>query len=292
MVLAATTLVVLISFIFNLFKFEDFTDYTGPVKVTFGSPDSIEEDTLSTELPVEETITEPEPVVEDIEPVIDEVVPVEEVIPEEITEPIETPIPEPKPPVVEKPEPVKPVIPLKPVVQKGRESGNSHETSFESSSSKIGRRAYFPIYQFMPLPENISMDVYALINGDITGFDEKDYNKNFFERFYWKNGNEFEITDSVPYQNRPYLWGILESAGYDIEAADYKNKYNLKTIVIVFEIHGNATGSNAIKSAVVENSSGNDEIDEAVLYGFKQSTYSNSTSESVKGRFKYSFDNP
>jgi len=288
-VFGSTLLVFLFLFLFDLLKFEDFNEYTGPVKITFGSPLS-EIDVVPEKQPTPEKIEE-QPVEE-------------EKIPEEILEEIESEVIESKSEEIlnDKPkieetkevEPIKKVIkePVKvsePVVQKGRESGNSHETSFQSDSSKISRSGYFPIYQYMPLPKSITLDIYSFISGDVTGFGDKEYNRNFFNRYYQDRGSFFSLSIDVPMENRPDMWAILEAAGYKVESAEYKLDNSLRPVIIAFEINKNSNGMNAIKSAEIVSSSGVSEVDEAVLYGFKQSTYSNNTNESVKGRFKYSF---
>lgn len=297
-------LLFLISLISGMFGFEDFNEYSGPVKITFGTPEGLDELLDSSELmdpeDMEEPIVEPEPVAE----------PEPEVV-ESITEPVVEPEPtKPEPAIESKPEIVKPE-PLpqpaeknvkevtkpvnkpapepKPVVQKGEENGNSHETTFESTSSKIGRRAYFPIYQFMPLPESLPESFFLKIVGDITGMGEENYNRTVFLRYYSVDSGVYSLNGSIPLQTRPEIWGILEEAGYDMDNPEYKTKYHLNYVIISFEINSNSNGINAIGSAQIESTSGYKEIDDAVLYGFKQSTYSNSTDSSVKGRFKYSF---
>lgn len=285
-VFGATVLIFSVAYLLDLLKFEDFNEYTGPVKITFGSPDASVE-TLPVKRPIVETVE-------------DEVVPEQELaiepLPEVDNEVLESKSHEIKNniPKIEEKEIVKrvkkvveePIKEPKPIVQKGRESGNSHETSFASSSSKVGRSAYFPISQFMPLPKSISMDIFALIDGDVTGFDDPDYNRDFFKKYYMDRGSFYSLNRRIPLQNRPDMWAILEEAGYDLDNAEYKSDRKLKTVIIAFEINNNANG---IERATIVNSSGDTEIDEAVLYGFKQSTYSNATEDSVKGRFKYSF---
>lgn len=288
-VLGATILLLIIAFLLEMLRFEDFNEYTGPVKITFGSPDGIRQNET-----VKELITQK---------VNDEVIQKEDIADEPVPE-VESETVESKPevvtndlPKVEKTEEVdivkkvieKPVVEPTPVVQRGRESGNSHETSFESSSSKIGRRAYFPIVDFMPLPKTVTLDIFALIQADESSFNSVLENKTFFKTFYFDRGTYFSLNSSVPFQDRPDLWLILKRAGYDVENAEYKTEIKLKNIIISFEINSNSNGANAIKSAAIESSSGNQEIDKAVLYGFRQSTYSNSTDDTVKGRFKYTF---
>lgn len=284
-VLGSIVVVLLLSWILDLFRFEDFSDYSGPVKITFGSELSEVESDVVVPEPV---IEEPETVerVEELTPIVEEPVVPEPTQPKEVTETIEEPVIDRVEEVT--PEVVKPVKPPEPIVKKGRESGNSHETSFDSSSSEIGRTAYFPIADYMPLPKSIPIDTYALITGDITGFGEKNYNRNFFERYYMKSGSVYELIDSVNYQQRPDLWAILKQAGYDIDRAEYKQQ-SLNTVVVIFEIEKSSDGSFVVSSAEIEKSSGVAEIDDAVLYGFRKSTYSNSTDTVVKGRFKYSF---
>ncbi len=284
-VLGSTALVFLLLFILGLFKFEDFNEYSGPVKITFGSPLSEITDNVvkPKEIVSQETVKEPVP----------ELPKSEETTTIPKNESIKNTVPEKKEPLNKSSEIADNKVTSeepKQIVQSGRESGNSHETTFDSDSSKIGRRAYFPIAQFMPLPNILTDAVYNSVSGDITGFDDPDYNRNLIDKFYSKNLNNYVLVREIPLQDRPYLWAIIEKAGYDLNKAEYKLGTKLKDVIIAFEINGNSNGANAIKSAEVITSSGNKEIDEAVLYGFKQSTYSNSTDEIVKGRFKYTFN--
>ncbi|MBN2618485.1 MAG: hypothetical protein JXR64_09280 [Spirochaetales bacterium] len=289
-VMGGTLFIFLISYIFNLFQFEDFTDYSGPVKITFGSPDS--------EISTEEMVPV-KPLEKKIEEVVKEVAPVEPEIesPPITKEEIVNKTPEKK--VLEPPKDIvkksetkseEVIKPTEPVIQKGRESGNSHETSFESSSSDIGRRAYFPITDYMPPPTILTSEIYASIKGDVTGFGEVGYNRRIIDRFYFKDGNNYQLIENVPFENRPDVWAIISNAGYDLNKAEYKQGKKLKSVIIVFEISKNTSGVNSIKSAEIDSSSGDKDIDAAVLYGFKQSTYSNATDKDVKGRFKYSFN--
>lgn len=279
----------LLFFLIDFLKFEDFNEYTGPVKITFGSPDATLE-SLPVKQPEIEDVPEESIPEEEVAPVVEPIVENEvvnsksDIIKNDIPKIEETKVVEAVKKVVKKP-----VVEPTPIVQKGRESGNSHETSFESTSSKVGRSGYFPISQFMPLPKEITIDIFSLITGDVTGFDDPDYNRTFFKRYYIESGNLYSLNSSVPLQNRPDLWAILDEAGYNVNNAEYKTEYNLKTVIISFEINNTSNGVTNIKSAKIESSSGNTAVDEAVLYGFKQSTYSNSTDSSVKGRFKYSF---
>ncbi|MGL1894539.1 MAG: hypothetical protein OCD02_23130 [Spirochaetaceae bacterium] len=287
-VFASVVFIALFSFIFDLFQFEDFTEYTGPVKITFGSPDGLDDIIIPTndinkdvvepiEEPPSDPKVEPEPIIEPIPDIVEPVPNEPKIIEPELTTPKES--------TIDTKSDTRP----EPIIQKGEENGNSHETSFDSESSSVRRSVYSPIWQFMPLPQSITEDLYALINGDVTGFDEEDYNRDLFNDFYTKSGDTFQLNSYVEFDDRPYLWAILKDSGYNMEEPEFKEKYTLKTIIITFEIGNSLNGQNIIKSSEVTTSSGVPKIDEAVLHGFNQSTYSNSTEKSVTGRFKYSF---
>lgn len=175
------------------------------------------------------------------------------------------------------------------IEKKGRESGNSHTTLLFTNSSDIGRSAYFPICDFMPLPSVISEDIYNNINGDITGFGEEGFNKTYFDKYYYKNNEQYILKYDVAYIDRPDLWAILKEAQYDIFYPEYKEKNNLKEVKISFEVRSNTNGSNSLKNIQIVTSSGNKDIDNAVKYGFKQSTYNNDTDLDIKGEFIYQF---
>lgn len=287
-VLLSTTIIFATLWLIGLLKFEDFNDYSGPVKITFGVTDGVEDlEVPVKKIPPKETVI-PENESVDVSEEIEVKKSEPEVVEKEtrkIEEPVEVKKPDPKKVEEDKKKPEEAV----PRVQKGSESGNSHETTFESTSSNIGRRAYIPISLYMPLPKNISKDIFANISGDVTGFGEEGYNRNYFLKHYRDSGAEFRLDESIPYDDRPYIWTIIEEAGYDTDKAEYKISKKLKPVIISFVIKGNSKGNSAIKSAVIDSSSGDTDIDESVLYGFKKSTYSNSTDDDVKGRFKYSF---
>lgn len=290
LVLGTTTIIFLALWIIGLLEFEDFNNYSGPVKITFGVEDGAEDVVV----PVKEIVKEDQPEV-DPEPEV-EPLPEEVITPESTPEPEEAPkekikeVPKPEEPVKETIKEPKEEKPPQPVIQKGVESGNSHETTFQSDSSKIGRRAYIPISLYMPLPKAVSRSLFSSITGDITGFGEEGYNRKAFLKFYRDNGSDYVLDETTPLDSRPEIWSILKEAGYNLDKAEYKTGRKLKSVIISFEIRGNTNGSNAIKSANLESSSGYEDIDEAVLYGFKKSTYSNSTDDDVKGRFRYSFN--
>lgn len=290
LVLSSTTIIFLTLWIIGLLQFEDFNNYSGPVKITFGIEDGIDEVVV----PVKEIVKKPEPEV-DPEPIKELTPPQDQETPESSPEPEPKSVependPKPKEPVRDSvPEP-KEVTPPTPPVQEGFEGGNSHETTFQSDSSDISRSFYSEIYLNMPLPKSITRELFSFITGDITGWGDEGYNRKVFLKFYRDSGDAFVLDDPVDLEDRSELWLILESAGYDIDKADYKIGKKLKPVIISFEISGEKGGRGTIKSAVIDSSSGYKDIDEAVLYGFKKSKYSNSSEDNVKGRFRYSFN--
>jgi outer membrane biosynthesis protein TonB len=162
---------------------------------------------------------------------------------------------------------------------KGVEMGNPLSTTFGASQGTVGRNLYVPIYFFMPLPSSIDDSVYRSIA-----------TKSTFESLYQKSGAVWTLKSPVPIQQRGDYWRMLEDAGYDPSKAEYKSR-KLRPVTLDFAVGPVMKGSNAeLVDVRVVSSSGSDEIDEAVVYGFKQSAFFNKTGNAVSGKFVYSFD--
>jgi len=171
---------------------------------------------------------------------------------------------------------------------RGEEYGNSHETSFEASMGRVGRSLYVPIWSFMPLPKTVDNRVYDKIPGD--GFRSAAERKELFRDWYEYSSGSWKLKDSVPIDLRQRIWFILEGGGYDIARSDYKSDRALSPIQIRFQV-GPAQGNNPpkLEAAEIVRSSGDSEIDAAVLYGFRRASFSNDSEKSVMGRFTYRF---
>jgi len=176
------------------------------------------------------------------------------------------------------------------VTFRGTEKGNSLETAFGASSGTIGRSLYYFIYSYMPLPAIVSGVVYEAIPDQETGA-PAEYRKKTFTQFYYHQGENWRLKAPVPIELRPALWFMLEDAGYDLAQADYKEGLASKSVTIEFAV-GPYRGPDRPATLVdfgLVSSSGSAEIDEAVLYGFRQANFFNTNPFAVSGRFTYRF---
>jgi outer membrane biosynthesis protein TonB len=162
---------------------------------------------------------------------------------------------------------------------KGVEMGNALSTTFGASQGTVGRNLYVPIYLFMPLPQSIDDSVFQAIN-----------QKETFKRIYQQSGATWTLKSPVPLQQRGDYWRMLEDGGYDPKSADYKIGKKLKPVTLEFAVGPIVKGSNSeLVDVRLVQSSGSSEIDEAVIYGFRQSAFFNKTGNAVSGKFVHSF---
>jgi len=200
-----------------------------------------------------------------------------------------TPVhPEAKPQTQTPPPPVKsPVVTEK--VIRGVEKGNSSELILKPQGEKVSQNAYWPVYLFMPLPQRIDA---ALLNKipatDLYSVDER---KALLLQSYKRSGSELVLSGTVDLPVRPALWQILEAAGYDVSNADYKRGKNLQPVVISFKLGTppGGDGNPPLSEIRLEQSSGSQPVDDAVLYAFQLSTFANGTGQVVQGRYTYDF---
>jgi|GEM_PF-281611 len=162
---------------------------------------------------------------------------------------------------------------------KGVEMGNALSTTFGASQGQVGRNLYVPIYLFMPLPDRVDDAVFQRIA-----------TKEAFRSIYQQSGSSWSLKSSVPLSQRGDYWRMLEDAGYDPAKADYKVGKKLKPVTLEFAVGPVMKGSNAdLVEVRLVSSSGSPEIDEAVVYGFKQSAFFNKTGNAISGKFVHSF---
>jgi outer membrane biosynthesis protein TonB len=176
-------------------------------------------------------------------------------------------------------------------VVKGSEQGNSYETNFEEGASVVGRRLYVPIYLYLPLPYYVDTDIYNGIKASSDGFTNAENRKAEFRKYYKVSEGDWRLKDTVPADERPHLWILLEDSGYKVSEADYKAGKQLRPVVLQFQVgpqRGDAIP--VLESVKIVSSSGYSDIDDAVVYGFKKAAFSNSSPKSVIGRFTYTFD--
>lgn len=199
-----------------------------------------------------------------------------------------TPVTKPQPPT-----PPDAKLPEKPVVTekviRGSEKGNSSELVLKPQGEKISQNAYWPVYLFMPLPSRLDGGLLAKVKA--TNLYSADERKALLLEFYTKTADGLVLSSDPGLPVRPALWEILEAAGYDVENADYKRGKDLKPVVITFQlgIPQTAADNPVLSNVHLDQSSGNGDVDDAVLYAFQKSTFANGTGQVAQGRYTYDF---
>lgn len=169
------------------------------------------------------------------------------------------------------------------------EKGNTVETTLGGSSETVGQSLYVPIYLGMPLPSRVPAEIFNQIRDEKippnTVIYSAEARKRAFLNYYVKSGDEYVLKNPVPLDVREKLWEMLEDAGYNAELADYKAGRNLSPVVIGFSI----TKDRQLRGVELLQSSGDPDIDAAVLYGFKRASFWNKSGDTIQGRFVYRF---
>ncbi|MEI6877170.1 MAG: energy transducer TonB, partial [Spirochaetota bacterium] len=166
-------------------------------------------------------------------------------------------------------------------VVSGSEKGNSLETVLGARAGKAGRSLYVPIYLYMPLPRSIDASVAGKVPAE--------RRENFF-RFYSRSGDTWALSRDVPVAERDDLWMSLEEGGYDFSKADYLDGGRLKPLTLSFVVT-QAVGRSQprLEAVTVTSSSGDPQVDEAVVYGFRRASFFNATDGTISGTFTYRF---
>jgi outer membrane biosynthesis protein TonB len=177
-------------------------------------------------------------------------------------------------------------------VIRGSEEGNAMETSLEGGSGVIGRSLYVPIYLYLPTPYEVPDSVYDSIPDDSAGLARKAERQAEFAKYYRHEEGLWRLKAPIAEGNRPRVWIMLEDAGYPLSQADYKRGKYLRPVVLSFKVGTSASGAPRLEEIKLLKSSGYSDIDDAVIFGFKQAAFFNKGLKSVSGRFTYGFDNP
>lgn len=305
-VLAAILLVLL-----GILRIDEVSEYSGPVMIRLGQREGVESEPRPVESP---DSTERAPDVESLPPEPSEPAPAPvdaaSVSPDPSPSPapspapgaaVPKPAPAPAPTAPSTPAPAVPQTPPAPPVIKGSEMGNSYETTFETSSGTISRSLYEPVWLYMPLPESIDEFIYRGIEARKDRYPDEaerakatEELKREFEKWYahsLKYPYPWYSRGEVPLPERPRLWLMLQAAGLDFaKEADYRLRPGLRPVELSFRLTSAATGSPRLEEVRLVSSSGYPDIDEAVLYGFRQASFSNAADRSVTGRFVYRFE--
>jgi len=181
------------------------------------------------------------------------------------------------------PSPVVPAEP-QPVIVKGEEGGNSFEYQFLAEEGVISRSLGDAIYLYMPLPQVITASFMSRIQGESYRINLS--RQALIKKYYQEANGDYFYNTAPPTDDVTAIWGYLIDAGYDYKKADYKSFGYLRPVVITFTISGSAE----LLDVELKTSSGNSDVDNAVLEGFKAATFSNSSDRKIKGRFTYRFE--
>ena len=173
---------------------------------------------------------------------------------------------------------------------KGRDNGNTYDTSFYNVKGSVGRVLGSSVSLYMPLPQQVLGSLHDAIGTGKLNFPSRPRQLEIFESWYVRNGNNWQLrVDTVPVEQRDQLWAILEGAGYNLSQADYRYK-NLRPVILEFTLGKSDTGPATVKEVRVIQSSGDGAVDDAVIYGFRRATFANKTSDEIKGRYSYFFE--
>jgi hypothetical protein len=203
-----------------------------------------------------------------------------------------TPAPTPAPAKPAAPAEAQPTITEK--VIRGNEKGNASELILKPQGEKISQNIYSPAYLYMPLPVHLDLALLTRVKAT-EGLDGKvlysaDENRARLLEVYTR-GADLALGTDPGIRTRPAIWAILEAAGYDLANADYKKGNTLKPVVITFRIGVPVQqGDNPeLLEVKLEQSSGNQAVDEAVLFAFRGSGFANGTGQVAQGRYTYDF---
>lgn len=262
----------------------EYSDYGGPVLIRLGTPEGVE-------VPSPSAPPAPKPVPESAPPAAAPSPQAPAAPPPEIAKTAQAKAPASAPPAPTPTVPSTESAPAGPVL--GEEYGNSHETTFEASVGRVGRSLYVPIWTFMPPPKTVEDRVYNAIPGD--GFRTADEQKLRFQNYYEFSSGLWRLKQDVPLDSRQPIWLMLEGSakkgsGFNLSRADYKVGRSLSDVQIRFRV-GPSQGNSPpnLEAAELVQSSGDPEIDAAVMYGFRRASFSNDSDKSVTGRFAYRF---
>ena len=114
--------------------------------------------------------------------------------------------------------------------------------------------------------------------------------KDAFRRYYQQqSGGGWRLKAQVPIAQRDDIWNLLEEAGYDASTVDYRMGGKLSPVVLEFIVGPLSNKKVDLINVRLVSSSGSGEVDDAVIYGFRQASFFNKTGNAVSGKFVYGF---
>jgi TonB family protein len=273
---------------------EELNEFSGPVLVKLGEPEGedipvLPEDDASEKDVSEESSTPSEasdiPDTPSDVPSVPEPVSVdsERPAPAEPVNPVENDNIQDSPPE-ESPVEAQPEIQAEPKVQlvSGEEAGNSWEYQYDSGG-RVGRSLGTEIYLYMPLPKFISMDLFNQMEGD--SYSPGTSRQDFILKYYVNLNEELALQYEPVTDDVRAVWDYLIDAGYDYQNADYKSDGFLRPVILSFSI----SPEGDLLNVEVQKSSGNSDVDQAVVEGFENAAFYNSVDREINGRFTYRF---
>lgn len=277
----------------SAFGVVEVSEFSGPVLVRLGRPDAPE--AVAKPVPAAEASLEPPPPETPAVEPAPEPPPVPPA-PTETAKPAAKPVPKPAAapstaaPAAAKPAPAKPPT----QTQRGSENGNTYEVSYAGANpGTVTRGMNQPIWVFMPLPYKLTSSIYDGIPDYPEMPGTADKRRELFRKAYEKTDGGWKLKggDQPKYADRPILWAMLEDAGYDIRNAEYKTDRSLHEVVILFKVAPfvEGKGCELLYYQLEGIGSGYKDIDDAVLYGFKEAGLTNSEKTPMNGRFTYRF---
>ncbi len=172
------------------------------------------------------------------------------------------------------------------------QKGSSWEIVLGGSKDTVGRGLGTLVEDSLPLPFTVPVEIFNNINDQIEPpnriINSAQARKRAFTNFYKLDGSVYRLNTNVPLEYRDDIWLILEDAGFN--AADAKEQYrrgkNLQPIIIGFSVRND----NKPYEAVVTQSTGDPDLDEAIMYGFKNAAFWKKSDEAlIPGRFTYRY---
>lgn len=184
----------------------------------------------------------------------------------------------------ESPVEAQPEQPVEPKVQivSGEEAGNSWEYQYDSGG-RVGRSLGAEIYLYMPLPKFVPMDLFNRMEGD--SYSPGTSRQDFILKYYVNLNEELSLQYEPVMDDVRAIWDYLIDAGYDYQNADYKSDGFLRPVVLSFSI----SPEGDLLNVEVQKSSGNSDVDQAVVEGFENAAFYNSVDREINGRFTYRF---
>jgi hypothetical protein len=177
-------------------------------------------------------------------------------------------------------------------VTKGSEEGNAYETTYDASPGIVGRSFGAAIYQYLPVPQFIEKRIFTSLKNDadlenLTADKKRGILSQYYEQY---NEQEYILKGQIQpdFNNRPQIWSILAEGGYDLKNPEYK-EIGLRPLIITFTVDVGEKAT-SLSNVQVIRSSGVAKIDEAIIFGFQNAIFSNSSDIPVTGRFTYRFE--